>query len=257
MFENKKSYENVFFRYAKGPSIASGNEIHPYNEILYYIDGEATFLSEKFSEKLENGTLLVIPKETYHNFRVENQERYTRFVINFDDVPNGEGMAQDAMKKMRIIKNPGREAVRVLEKMIRLAGLPGEHTETAMYGAFLELLYELFASNKNAELPKERGRGEFITRCLSLANEEFLDGITSMSAAKKMSVSESTLVNKFKAEMGISFHKYITEKRMIYARKLMEDGELPTYVYTKCGYEDYSSFYKAYVKMFGTSPSKR
>ena len=75
MFENKKSYENVFFRYAKGPSIASGNEIHPYNEILYYIDGEATFLSEKFSEKLENGTLLVIPKETYHNFRVENQER--------------------------------------------------------------------------------------------------------------------------------------------------------------------------------------
>ena len=57
-------------------------------------------------------------------------------------------------------------------------------------------------------------------------------------------------------ELGISLYKYITEKRLIFANKLLEQGEKPTKIYVQCGYKDYPTFYKAYTKMFGKSPSK-
>jgi len=75
-----------------------------------------------------------------------------------------------------------------------------------------------------------------------------------MILQKKMCVSTPTLFQHFKNELGVSIHKYITEKRMIYARKLIYSGENPTNIFEKCGFSDYSTFYKAYKKMFSVSP---
>jgi AraC-like DNA-binding protein len=55
--------------------------------------------------------------------------------------------------------------------------------------------------------------------------------------------------------LGISVHRYITEKRMMHAFSKIKDGALPTKIYTECGYNDYATFYKAYVKIFGKAPS--
>nr|MBQ4319131.1 AraC family transcriptional regulator [Clostridia bacterium] len=68
-------------------------------------------------------------------------------------------------------------------------------------------------------------------------------------------VSESTLFRTFRKELGITLHRYITEKRLSYARKLIMDNENPTNIFLDCGYGDYSSFYRAYSKMFGHPPS--
>ena len=60
-YEEKLTYNQISFRYSKGKSHMTGNEIHPYHEILYYMDGDASFLSEKYQEDLSTGTLLLIP----------------------------------------------------------------------------------------------------------------------------------------------------------------------------------------------------
>lgn len=256
MFEEKKTYGGISFRYAKGPSVESGNEIHPYGEILYYMDGDATFLSESFSERLERGTLLIIPKGNYHNFRVENQESYKRFVINFGDVPAAHGVASRAMERVRIIKTPDRNMGRILERMCEVIRRNKEEEAAVfLYGAFLELLCEICIGSENAALPEMRAQDDLISRCIRYTDKNFTEEITAADVARKMQVSESTLVHCFKRELGISLHRYITEKRMIYARKLIENGENPTAIYAKCGYGDYSSFYKAYVKMFRSPPS--
>ena len=61
-FEYKNRYNQISFRYAIGKSLIQGNEIHPYHEILYYMKGNALFMSDRFEEKLSEGTLLIIPK---------------------------------------------------------------------------------------------------------------------------------------------------------------------------------------------------
>ena len=71
-----------------------------------------------------------------------------------------------------------------------------------------------------------------------------------------MNVSEATLFKCFKKNLGISVYKYILEKRLLMAHKLIRSNKNPTKIYLECGYTDYPAFYKGYVKMFGHSPSK-
>ncbi|MBQ9985049.1 MAG: AraC family transcriptional regulator [Oscillospiraceae bacterium] len=74
--------------------------------------------------------------------------------------------------------------------------------------------------------------------------------------SKEMNVSQATMFLCFKKQLGIPIYKYITEKRLIYAYKLITEGNPPTKIYSECGYKDYATFYKAYVKMFGHPPSE-
>lgn len=73
--------------------------------------------------------------------------------------------------------------------------------------------------------------------------------------AKTFNVSPSFLTHRFQKEVGISLHRYITQKRMIYARECIDAGKKPTKIFADCGYKDYSSFYKAYCDFFSMSPS--
>ena len=42
---------------------------------------------------------------------------------------------------------------------------------------------------------------------------------------------------------------------MVYAKQLLEEGKKPTEISAMCGYSDYSTFYKAFVKRFSSPPS--
>ena len=76
------------------------------------------------------------------------------------------------------------------------------------------------------------------------------------SLAEIMHISPSGITHLFKKEFGIPIHKFIIQKRLIYAKKLINKGEQPSKIYTDVGFKDYSSFYKAYVNYFGHAPSR-
>ena len=73
--------------------------------------------------------------------------------------------------------------------------------------------------------------------------------------SKKMNYSQSGITHLFKKELGVSIHKYILMRRLIHARNLIKNNSKISNVHTLCGYNDYSSFYKAYTKYFGYPPS--
>ena len=74
--------------------------------------------------------------------------------------------------------------------------------------------------------------------------------------ARVMHVSPSGIAHLFKKEFGISIHKYITQQRLVFSKKLLNRGANPTKVFAAVGFGDYSSYYKAYLKYFGYSPSR-
>lgn len=254
-FQKKINYNQISFRYAKGRSLQSGNEIHSYHEILYYIDGNATFLSADFKEELSNGTLLIIPREMYHKFHIKNQNQYMRLVINFPDLAIIKDTLPSAMSQIRIIKNVSFNIRHLLNRMCDvICDTESESAEIFLYGAFLALLVEIGFDITNAITPRFREKEQLISKCLNFIEENYTSTIHVNDIAKEMCVSSPTLFQHFKNELGVSIHKYITEKRLIYARNLIYQGENPTKIYKECGFSDYSSFYKAYKKMFSLSP---
>ena len=255
-FEKKLTYNHISFRYSKGKSLSNGNEIHPYHEILFFIDGDATFLSENFKEELKSNILLIIPKAHYHNFQIKDPTSYTRFVVNFPDMDILNNFFSNTLSEIKIIQNINKNTYHLLKRMCDvIQSEQKEQAEIFLYGAFLSLIAEIYFDEKNTSSPLQREREHLISKCLQYIDTHLADTIHIQDIAKEMNVSVSTLFHCFKKEMDISLHKYLIEKRMIYAHKLISEGKNPTKIYIECGYNDYSSFYKAYIKAFGCSPS--
>lgn len=257
LYEKQLNYNQISFRYSRGKSHINGNEIHPYHEILYYMDGDVTFLSEEFQEELSSGTLLLIPKASYHQFNIGNQSKYTRLVLNFPDMDGTEGLLASTMSEIRIIRNLNSHLSGILKRMCQVLSSerPVEERSIFLQGAFLMLLAELNLEEVEISSPRPRQGDQLISRCIQYIDKKFTSDIGAEVIAREMNVSVSTLFHSFKKELGISVHRYIIEKRLIYAHKLISEGGKPTKIYLECGYNDYPTFYKAYLKMFGHTPS--
>ncbi len=67
-------------------------------------------------------------------------------------------------------------------------------------------------------------------------------------------ISRSAVTKLFREEMDTSFHRFLTQRRLILAKQLIGEGEGMERVAQLCGFSDYSVFYKAFKKEFGLSP---
>ena len=75
--------------------------------------------------------------------------------------------------------------------------------------------------------------------------------------ARNCFVSKSYISRLFRETTGKTIGEYITLKRLIAANRMLARGEHPTTVAAACGFKYYSTFWRDYQKVFGTSPSAR
>ena len=249
-FAKEQQYQQVYFRYSRGPSLRKGHEIHTHHEIIYYIDGDATFISGNSCTVLEKNTLIFVPKGYFHNFDIKQQDKYVRLTISFPDMPILDEVLAEAQD---IIVTRSAEVISFAQAIIKnIDSNPLPAQSLSVYASFLSLMSELTRHRTTSvQLPPKKNT---LSECISFIDEHFTENIAVSDLAKKYFVSKSFLFSEFKRTFGISIHQYITQRRMIYAKKLLDEGKKPTDVYTYCGYSDYSTFYKAYIKRFRQSP---
>lgn len=69
-------------------------------------------------------------------------------------------------------------------------------------------------------------------------------------------LSTSYLCRLFKKSTGTTINSYIISRRIELAQKLLSAGYSVNEVYSMCGFNDYSNFFKAFTKKVGISPKK-
>ena len=78
--------------------------------------------------------------------------------------------------------------------------------------------------------------------------------ITLKMIAGQFSVSVSTVTRLFQQKARITFHQFLTSRRMGRARTLILQGTPLEMVGRAIGYRDHSTFYRAFRQTFGLSP---
>jgi AraC-like DNA-binding protein len=96
-----------------------------------------------------------------------------------------------------------------------------------------------------------------ISEALGYINRNLCSPLDIGQIADSLYVSESYLFRLFKKELHRTPSKYIREKRLALAQKMLSEGERPTAVCARCGFSDYTTFYRNYVAFFGCAPSER
>ncbi len=252
-FEHKKSARGADLCYSRKPVIDE-REIHPYHEILYYLDGGAMFICDGFTKPLSPHTLILIPKGCYHFLKLKAPSDFERLKISFNSIEGFEELSHRHFSSIRIFENPDENTLALLDGLCKNLPQSGDRIRDLAFteGSLLLLLASLESDDFVLE---EDQRNRLTAEALRYIERNLTADLSSETMSRALGVSSSTLSHTFKAEMGISLHKYVTQKRIAYANRLISDGNSPTKIYSECGYGDYSSFYKAYVRFLGHPPS--
>ena len=255
IFDHRINSDPVRFKYAKGVSLRTGKEFHPYHEIILFLGERAELFSDSGHTSVEANTLIVIPRETYHQLNiVGDPEAYHRCVVDFPDLPELQGLIDQVMTRL-CVSEVSREVAFLFQKLIKIAENPADpETDALLLRSCLPLLL--------SELPREgidwhSDLHPIAARSLSYINAHLSEELSVEAVAKQLNVSASLLSHAFKKEMNISFYQYVLKKRLTLAFQRIKEGEPAALVAERCGFHDYSNFYRQYKKAFGRAPSER
>ena len=247
--------DNINFKHAKGISDHSGKEFHLFHEIILFLDGDAELISETIHTKLKPETLIVIPKETYHQVVIHGkQDEYSRCVFQFFETPDNTDFINSNIQEISLTECDKNISF-LFKKMMDLAKNPKEEFNDIIAESVLNLLIDEIRAKKN--MTANNSLNDSLTMsAIDYISDNLTEKLNIDTIAQKLNISTSTLMHTFKKNMNISLHKYIIKKRLILAHAKISKGEPSSVVSIECGFKDYSGFYRQYKKMFDNPPSR-
>ena len=104
--------------------------------------------------------------------------------------------------------------------------------------------------------PRDATVNQLVDQAIAYINENLttIRGIEEI--CDSLYISKSHLHHLFIKNIHISPKQYIISKRLMKARRLIRHGKKPTEIYSECGFDDYTTFFRNYTKHFGYSPSE-
>ena len=235
---------------------------HDAYEILFVVSGTGKYVVEGTTFDIKPITLMVIRPFEYHHVLLDPAVPYERYVLKFDPAILSADMAARFADMMSADADVGGkyysaydirpEIFSIFDRFEFLNVLPD--AEKNSYSAMLlsEIMLFLSACRGEQMLYKEDELGAKVIRYL---NENIHRNISLDNLARRFFVSKYHLCRAFKKHNGISVHGYINKKRVMYAKRLIESGETASGAAYRVGFGDYSSFYRAYVKVLGKAPT--
>ena len=92
---------------------------------------------------------------------------------------------------------------------------------------------------------------------LSYLEDNLAEDVDIDQLAETFYVSKYHMMRQFRQETGLTIYNYLLQRRLLHARDLIAKGTRATEACYRSGFRSYSSFTRAYGKLFGTTPTGR
>lgn len=245
---------------------------HDYYEFYFFISGDVTMVigdKEEFRLALQPGDLVLIPPSVPHYAIItDTGEYYRRFVfwISVDycnrlvqSSPNYGYVMQRSRISKRYVYHYDKIAFNSLQS--QMFDLITEiHQDRFGKAAKINLLVSELVLDINrtayeSEHPQQiKESASLYENLVTYIDSHLTDELTLDNLAEHFYVSKYHISHIFKDNLGLSVHQYLLKKRLnLFRDFLMDSGDI-TQASVKCGFSDYSSLYRAFVKEYGISP---
>ena len=112
VFSKEIHTDEIQFKYAKGMRDIYGKEIHTYNEIFFFLGRKAEFITSFGKFVINPNTLVVIPKENFHQFIAKCSDfEYERYVLSFDEIIGFEEVLYKKLNRIIVTEDKSIEKI--------------------------------------------------------------------------------------------------------------------------------------------------
>lgn len=245
------------------------HDLHNHNtcEFLYLLDGSVEFNIEGEYYEVNKGDIIMLDCNEFHSLKINNDNVYNRMVIEFSK-SFLLGFSQNIdlfyffkVKKMGINNLLPKRIVdmyKLNKYFMRLRALEPSDAESELRIKCIltELLLDInniFSKYATISSPKKSNSN--IQKVITYISQNLDKDMSLETISNDLFISKYYLWHLFKLETGISIYKYLTIKRIHYANELLNSGMPAAEACFKAGFNDYSTFYRAYKKVLLKAPT--
>ena len=245
---------------------------HDFHKIILFLDVKGDYVIEGTTYPLGTRDIAFVRAGEIHCPLIDGDSPYERIVIYIApgflarasrpgaDLSSCFRRPPGEAGVMRLASGHTHELLSQMEKLectARGDGFAnGLYTE-ALFVEFMILLHRALFSHDLGTV-KEAEVDEKIQPLLGYIASHLAGDLSADTLAQTAYLSKYYLMRRFKAVTGYSLHRYVTMKRLLYARALLT--ELPeraiTEISADSGFADYTTFFRAFKAQFSTTPQE-
>lgn len=274
MEENQKRgylLENFRLFHLRSPGGATTElHYHEFCKVLLLVSGGGGYFIGTQRYQLRSGDILLIGSRTLHRPELDEHTPYERIIIYISpeylrrtSTQECELMSVFSGRRGPVLRL-GEEARRKIFALAYSLELDlqsqGFGREILGNAGMLQLMVELGRRMESAPAlqpsPLTGGSGR-IRDVAEYVDAHLTEDLDIDTIAQRFFISRYHLMRLFRQETGITLHQYITRKRLLLARELMDGGMRATQACYQCGFRSYSSFTRASAAQLGTTPTGR
>lgn len=244
---------------------------HSYYEFYFLIGGCVSINIDGKDYPLTAGDMILIPPNVMHHMKILDQSvPYQRFVFWITEEycekllkqsPDYVYLIQEIHTKKNYVHHYDVMSFNVLKsKVFQLI----EEIYFDRFGKMAKIflcvndlilhlnrtVYEM----EHPNIPKEEQ--SLYQKLITYIETHIEEDLSLEHLAHEFYVSKYHISHVFKENFGLSVYQYILRKRLSMCRDAIVAHTKISEAYLQCGFKDYSSFYRAFKKEYGLSPSE-
>lgn len=242
------------------------SHFHGVYEIYYFVSGNVNYMVSGKIYPLTPHSLILLPPNVMHGVQVMDNSDYVRYSAYFspnDLSPERRSFLLNAFSDYHktewhelYFQNVESYHLEQFFQYLMDTEIKPESMYKILHSVFIEsllaqvnILCDTIGSSSDHFPISPR-----ISEILNYLDTHLTDPLTLDSIAAHLFLSKNYVNHLFKQHTGTTIINYLNYKRAVLARQYIQAGESALNAALQSGFSDYSTFYRTYKKIYGTTP---
>ena len=241
---------------------------HEFYKILFFHSGAGDYVVEGQRYRLQPGDIVLIGSRCVHRPEIEEGSPYERVILYIDPSYLQQSSTEECQLAdifsggavLRLRENDRKRIESLVISLEKEMSGQGYGRDVLCSAWLLRLLVEIgrCCRQQDAENPQPvMSDHPRVRQWLQYMDQHLTEDLDVDALAETFYISKYHMMRLFHKETGFTVHSYLSHRRLLYARELMNGGMRATEACYRCGFRSYSSFTRSYAKYFGTTPTGR
>lgn len=240
--------------------------IHQHNDVIelfYVMKGSGRYIVGEYEYQVQAGSLLVCNAKVLHgeSYLREHQMQSYCCVMNGLQLP---GLPSNTLMERTCnplfhypLNKAPVEHIYLALHQLSLQKTRNSDTCNLLANALLNLVYDEVKTRDSNYGAVNRKTEELLQQITQYLDEHYMEAVNLQAIAERFHLNYYYLVHIFKAKVGLSPMKYVTNRRIGEAQNLLMNTDLQiTEIGDKLGFHDSCHFSSMFKKYIGITPSQ-